>query len=84
MSDQVVVTLRFDKTERDYALPAGVMLGELYPRLLTVLQNSDPDAFRTVDRICFCRKDGYLLDPRATLLDYDVHNGARLTVSMEG
>ena len=84
MSEQVLVTLHLDRAERDYALPCRVPLGELYPRLLTVLQASDADTFRRANAICLQREDGFLLDPNATLLDYGVKDGDRLTVSKEG
>lgn len=84
MSDQVLVTLCFGQTEQDYALPLKIRLGELYPRLLNVLKQTDPDVFLQTNSICLQRKDGFLLDQNATLLDYGVKNGARLTVSKEG
>lgn len=83
MSDQVIVTLCFDQTEKDFALPAKIPLKELYPRLLAVLGNVD-ETYRQAAGICLRRADGFLIDPDATLLDYGVKNGARLTVSMEG
>lgn len=84
MSDQVIVTLYFGQTEQDYALPSKTRLGELYPRLLNVLKQSEPDGFLQINSICLQRKDGLLLDPDATLLDYGVKNGTRLIVSKEG
>lgn len=84
MNDQVLVTLCFGQTERDYALPLSTPLAELYPRLLAVLQNSDSNMFRRATAICLQREDGYLADKNAALLDYGVKNGSRLTVCVEG
>jgi len=84
MSDQVLVTLCFGQTEQDYALPSKIRLGELYPRLLSVLKEADAETFRQVSSICLQREDGFLLDSNATLLDYGVKNGSRLAVSKEG
>lgn len=84
MSDQVIVTLCYDQKETDYALPAKTQLRELYPRLLAVLIDGKSDTFQRASGVCLQREDGYLTDLNATLLDYGVKNGARLTVSMEG
>lgn len=84
MNDQVLVTLCFGQTERDYALPLSTPLAELYPRLLSVLQKSDSDVFEKASGICLQREDGYLTDKNAALLDYGVKNGSRLTVCVEG
>lgn len=84
MNDQVLVTLCFGQTERDYALPISTPLAELYPRLLAVLQKSDSDVFERATGICFRRDDGYLTDKNAALIDYGVKNGSRLTVCVEG
>lgn len=84
MKGQVLITLCFDQVERDYALPSNIPLSELYPRLLAVLQNSDSEVFQGATAICLQREDGYLIDKNATLLDYGVKNGIRLTVCVEG
>lgn len=84
MSEQVLVTLFFGQTEQDYSLPSKIRLGELYPRLLNVLKKTEAEAFRRTNRICLQREDGFLLDSNATLSDYGVKNGSRLSVSKEG
>ena len=84
MSDQVIVTLCFGQTEQDYALPSKTRLGELYPRLLNVLKQTEPEVFLHANSICLQREDGFLLDLNAALLDYGVKNGTRLIVSKGG
>ena len=84
MSDQVIVTLCFGQTEQDYALPSNTKLGELYPRLLNVLKQTEPEVFLHANSICLLREDGVLLDLNAALLNYGVKNGDRLLVSKEG
>ena len=82
MVNTVVVTLRAERFCQDFELPSDVVLQELYPRLLAVLQNISGQFANS--RGIILEVDGAgLLDKSATLMDYGIRTGFYLDVVKE-
>ena len=80
---EVVVTLQADNYSRDFSLPANNKLKELYPRLLSALQNASSSQFSDWKGVLLETDDGAFVDLEATLLDYGVCTGKYLYVVEE-
>lgn len=80
---EVVVTLRSDNFSRDFALPANVKLGELYPRLLKALQTASSARFADWSGVILETEEGAFTDLDATLSDYGVCTGKYLNLAEE-
>lgn len=78
MAGEIIVTLQADTFSRDFALPSDVKLKDLYPRLLTALQNASSSRFAEWKGVLLETEEGALLDLDATLLDYGVCTGKYL------
>lgn len=81
--EAIVVTLQAEDYCCDFELPANVVLGELYPRLLTVLQKASNRVFGGWIKLVLETEEGALLDEMATLLDYGICTGYYLSVKQE-
>ena len=80
---EVVVTLQSENFSRDFALPADVKLGDLYPRLLKALQNASSARFGDWRGVILETEEGAFTDLEATLTDYGVYTGKYLNLSEE-
>ena len=80
---EVVVTLQADNFNRDFSLPANVKLKELYPRLLSALQNASSSRFSDWKGVLLETDEGAFIDLEATLSDYGVCTGKYLYVVEE-
>lgn len=83
MTTEIVVTLRMDEFCRDFELPANAILGEVYPRLLTVLQETSNRLFGDWEGVLLETEEGVLLDLTATLNDYGICDGCYLNIIRE-
>lgn len=84
MFETVIVTLRAEGGFcRDLELPAAAALGQLYPRLLAVLQRLGGSTFSQWKSLLLETEEGILLDLSATLSDYGICTGCYLT-AIEG
>lgn len=80
MQDEtIIVTLRAENFCRDFELPANVPLGELYPRLLAVLQKASNRVFGEWTKLILETDEGMLMDEKATLFDYGICTGCYLS-----
>ena len=82
MAETAIVTLRLESYCKDYELPVKVPLGELYPRLLTVLQEKSSRFGEYNNIVLEYRKCG-MTDKTATLADYGVVSGVYLDIARE-
>lgn len=81
MANEIVITLYTEGFSKDFELPANTKLGQLYPRLLAVLQRMSEKTFGQWQILLLESEDGVLIDEDATLYDYGIHTGCRLRIT---